>query len=146
MHIQSFKLKILQLLREINELEKSIIFISIYENKINENEIREKIKQTNQLIIEKKEEIINLEQKIKTIQLDLKIQKANQINNLKNKNENENTNELENNKYVNVINVENKDDSVNNINSKYIEKNKKEMILNQEKKRLKEEKLLNIKH
>jgi hypothetical protein len=145
--MNAIKLKILNLLREINELEKNIMIISIYEQE------NEKIKENTNLITKKKEEIVNLEK-----QLNEKIEKEKEKEKEKYKKENMiKQNEAEKNKMKNMddtmgemkvntydININNNNNIMNDIRAKNIEKNKKEMKLNEEKKRLKKEKLIGV--
>ena len=130
--MNAIKLKILRLLREINELEKNIMIVSIYEDKTKETEIKEIIKNNNNTISEKRQKIIDLEKEIEAI-------RAKEIE--KNR-EKEDKNKIEEGVSSNSNTM------INDIRLKNIEKNKKEMKLNEEKKRLKKEKLMmmNIKH
>ncbi len=146
--MNAIKLKILNLLREINELEKNIMIISIYEQE------NEKIKENTNLITKKKEEIVNLEK-----QLNEKIEKEkekekykkeniikeNEAEKNKMKNMDDTMGEMKVNTYdININNNNNNNIIMNDIRAKNIEKNKKEMKLNEEKKRLKKEKLIGV--
>jgi hypothetical protein len=63
--MQITKIQILKLIREINELEKGILLISIHNN--NQTEIDNQIKQKKELILDKKQRVMEMEKQLEII-------------------------------------------------------------------------------